>query len=255
MTEMMIKEVGVTQDATLTAMLHAPSREMCGKEAAKRVAMIICPGGGYGMLSDRESDPPAIAFLNMGLQVFVLQYPIKEDAGNKAPLESLARSVQIVRSNSKQWQLTRIKLRSVDSQRGHMLLELWGCTGMIRRSWHVAMQRVWMSCAQMLWCCVIQLSLPVNLHIRVAFDALAEIAKKVLTTGVWNAMLTKTHLPLFCGIPWMIQWYRWKTVSCLLLLYINTASDVNAIFMNRGTMECHLRRERWGAQMNQSTHG
>lgn len=110
MTEMMIKEVGVTQDATLTAMLHTPSREMCGKEATKRVAMIICPGGGYGMLSDRESDPPAIAFLNMGLQVFVLQYPIKEDAGNKAPLESLARSVQIVRSNSKQWQIDPDKI-------------------------------------------------------------------------------------------------------------------------------------------------
>lgn len=110
MIEMMVETIQIMHNATLTALLHTPSSEMREREAIKRAAMIICHGGGYGMLSDRESDPPAIAFLNMGLQVFILRYPIKEEAGNKAPLEALARSVQIVRNNSEQWQIDSKKI-------------------------------------------------------------------------------------------------------------------------------------------------
>lgn len=108
--EMEIKQIDIAQNAILTAMLHTPNREMCGKEATRRAAMIICPGGGYGMVSKRESDPPAISFLNMGLQVFVLRYPIKENAGDKAPLEALARAIQIVRNSSEEWQIDPEKI-------------------------------------------------------------------------------------------------------------------------------------------------
>ena len=40
----------------------------------KRPAVIICPGGAYIDLSDRESEPIALHFLPEGYNVFVLTY-------------------------------------------------------------------------------------------------------------------------------------------------------------------------------------
>ncbi len=66
-----------------------------------RGAVIICPGGGYEMLADREAEPVAAAFADSGWQPFVLRYPIKEESGSapllSGPLKSLGRAVSIVR--------------------------------------------------------------------------------------------------------------------------------------------------------------
>lgn len=40
----------------------------------KRPALVVVPGGGYGMCSKRESEPIAAEFLTRGFQVFVLTY-------------------------------------------------------------------------------------------------------------------------------------------------------------------------------------
>ena len=42
----------------------------------KRPAIIILPGGGYAMCSDREADPVAMAYLKAGYQAFVLRYTV-----------------------------------------------------------------------------------------------------------------------------------------------------------------------------------
>ncbi|MGG5318311.1 alpha/beta hydrolase [Enterococcus sp. AZ072] len=39
-------------------------------------AVIICPGGGYQMISDRESEPIALAFLSHGYHTLVINYPV-----------------------------------------------------------------------------------------------------------------------------------------------------------------------------------
>lgn len=39
-----------------------------------RPALVICPGGGYHWCSPREKDAPALEFLSMGYQVFILDY-------------------------------------------------------------------------------------------------------------------------------------------------------------------------------------
>ena len=38
-----------------------------------RRAVIVCPGGGYGMLSDREAEPIATQFLAAGFATFILR--------------------------------------------------------------------------------------------------------------------------------------------------------------------------------------
>ena len=40
----------------------------------KRPALIVVPGGGYGMVSKREAEPVAFRFLAKGFQVFILNY-------------------------------------------------------------------------------------------------------------------------------------------------------------------------------------
>ena len=42
----------------------------------KRGVIVICPGGGYEMTSDREAEPVAIQFLSMGYHVVVLRYSV-----------------------------------------------------------------------------------------------------------------------------------------------------------------------------------
>lgn len=46
-------------------------------EAHRRPAVVICPGGGYGMTSDREAEPVALKFLEKGFQCFVLRYSVE----------------------------------------------------------------------------------------------------------------------------------------------------------------------------------
>lgn len=42
-----------------------------------RPAILILPGGGYAMTSDREAEPVALQFLAKGFAVFVLRYSVQ----------------------------------------------------------------------------------------------------------------------------------------------------------------------------------
>lgn len=42
----------------------------------KRPVILMCPGGGYEMISDREAEPMAMQFLAMGYHVAVLRYSV-----------------------------------------------------------------------------------------------------------------------------------------------------------------------------------
>ena len=84
-------------DATYTAYL-ADGR-------SRRPAVVICPGGGWTMLSPAEAEPVALFFLNQGYQAFVLNYTIgarPEGALRQATLE-LACAVRDIRSRAKEY--------------------------------------------------------------------------------------------------------------------------------------------------------
>ena len=73
------------------------------KAQGVEVSVVICPGGAYEFCSVREADAPASAFLNMGLQVFILLYSCGEAAGGKQPLTEAAQSVRLVRERADEW--------------------------------------------------------------------------------------------------------------------------------------------------------
>ena len=89
--------------AYVTGYLHDVSEEM--ENHRIRPCMVVCPGGGYEMLSDREKDPPAFAWFAAGYQVFALNYSIKEYAGDLRPLMELSKTVMMIRRRAGEWQI------------------------------------------------------------------------------------------------------------------------------------------------------
>jgi len=65
------------EKAVLTGFIHAQSREL--PNVGARPAVLVFPGGGYMICSDREADPVAIAYLAEGYNSFVLRYSVGLD--------------------------------------------------------------------------------------------------------------------------------------------------------------------------------
>jgi len=68
-----------------------------------RPFVLICPGGGYVMTSDREADPIAFAYLADGFHVGVLRYSVGADAFYPNPNVDLSVALRIVRENAARW--------------------------------------------------------------------------------------------------------------------------------------------------------
>ena len=83
--------------ATLIPICISNTAEL--KQAPRR-AVIVCPGGGYSMLSDREAEPIATQFLAAGFATFILRYSVKEQAADYTPLGEVALAVKYVREHA-----------------------------------------------------------------------------------------------------------------------------------------------------------
>ena len=68
----------------------------------KRPAVIVCPGGGYRMRSDRERESVVMKFLGMGCHGGILDYSVAPDRFPTA-LRELAAAVALFREHSEEW--------------------------------------------------------------------------------------------------------------------------------------------------------
>lgn len=107
--------------ATLTAYIL---NEKCKDAGIKRPAVIICPGGGYVMTSEREAEPVAMHYLAGGCHAFILRYSCAPAVFPTAMLE-LAKAVQIVREHADEWHVDENKIIvSGFSAGGHLAASL-----------------------------------------------------------------------------------------------------------------------------------
>lgn len=93
----------------------------------RRPAMIVCPGGGYLMTSDREGEPVAMHYLNQGYQAFVLRYTSKDKGDSTYPncLYDLAQMISLVRENAEEWNIDPDKIGIIGfSAGGHLCASL-----------------------------------------------------------------------------------------------------------------------------------
>ena len=89
------------KDPNVTLYLPDPMWEM-GWDDRKRPCLVILPGGGYGMVSQREGEPIAFHFLPQGYNVFVVRYSV---APHRFPsqLREVAAVMELIYENAGAW--------------------------------------------------------------------------------------------------------------------------------------------------------
>ena len=90
------------------------------RENRKRPCMVVCPGGGYGMCSQRESEPVALKFLADGYNVFVINYSV---APHRFPcqLREVAAVMELIYKNADAWYCDTEKIAIIGfSAGGHL---------------------------------------------------------------------------------------------------------------------------------------
>ena len=68
----------------------------------KRPSVVICPGGGYEHLSDREAEPIALVFASMGFNAFIVWYRIAPHR-HPGPVQDVAAAVAWVRAHAEEF--------------------------------------------------------------------------------------------------------------------------------------------------------
>lgn len=108
---------------TLTTYIIDSSPSLMNNE---RPMIIICPGGGYNHVSDREGELLAMQFLAAGFHAAVLRYSV-EPAVFPTQLKELAKAVALVRSYAQEWHVIKDKIIIQGSSAGGHLAASYGC--------------------------------------------------------------------------------------------------------------------------------
>ena len=87
----------------------------------KRPAILILPGGGYHMCSDREAEPVAMPYLKAGYHVFILRYSLGANAVWPNSLNDYDQAMALIRANAEEWNIYADKIAVIGfSAGGHL---------------------------------------------------------------------------------------------------------------------------------------
>jgi len=106
-------------DPTLEIYLPYNMSEM-NRQDQKRPCMVVCPGGGYGMCSQRESEAIALNFLPEGFNAFVITYSV---APHRFPTQlcEVAATMELIHKNAEKWNCDTEKIAIIGfSAGGHL---------------------------------------------------------------------------------------------------------------------------------------
>ncbi|MBQ9103544.1 MAG: alpha/beta hydrolase [Clostridia bacterium] len=102
----------------LNAYISHTSNEYCGNRV--RPAMLVIPGGGYQMRSDRENEPVAFKFLAEGYNCFTLEYSLNP-LGYPTQLIEGAMAVAYIKENAEKMHILKDKVCAIGfSAGGHL---------------------------------------------------------------------------------------------------------------------------------------
>ncbi len=118
------------ENVTLTVYLLDASPDMPNTKV--RPAVLVCPGGGYFMCSDREAEPIALAFLAQGYHAFVLRYSLGNKAAFPRPLNDAEEALELIRANAKAWGIDPQKIAACGFSAGGHLAAALGTMGRVR---------------------------------------------------------------------------------------------------------------------------
>ncbi len=110
------KESSLTRDnVTRISKVSVPTLTIYKPAHPNGMSVIICPGGGYGILAfDKEGTKVAEEMNKWGITAFVLKYRLPDDTTNIdrsiAPLMDAQQAVRLVRSKAAEWGLKNDKI-------------------------------------------------------------------------------------------------------------------------------------------------
>lgn len=117
-----IREKGSLDYARLITYIWEDSPEIPVKS---RPIVLICPGGGYEMTSDREAEAVALRIMTCGIHAVVLRYSCAP-AEYPTALCELARAVAILREHAQEWHIQADKLSVMGFSAGGHLAASYG---------------------------------------------------------------------------------------------------------------------------------
>lgn len=117
-----IRTEGSTDMARLSVYLISHSEEINIRE---RPLIIICPGGGYSWVSEREGEMLALQWLAYGYHAAVLYYSVEPAVYPTALLE-LAVAVKMMKENARDWHIDADKILIEGSSAGGHLAASYG---------------------------------------------------------------------------------------------------------------------------------
>lgn len=116
------------RNVTLTSYINDLSPEL--QKLNKRPAILVLPGGGYHICSDREAEPIALSYLAEGYNAFVLRYSLKENSFNNNPLDDACKAMAYIRENAEKFNIFPDKVAAVGfSAGGHLCALLSNAEG------------------------------------------------------------------------------------------------------------------------------
>ena len=106
-------------DPTLTLYLPDNMAEM-NREEEKHPCLLICPGGAYRRVSQREGEPIALHFLPQGYNVFILWYSTSPNCF-PTQLREVAAAMELIYENAEDWHCDTEKIAIMGfSAGGHL---------------------------------------------------------------------------------------------------------------------------------------
>ena len=124
-----IEAPGYEQKASLTIFALGNYREM-GLDR-KRPLVLVCPGGAYAFLSEKEGEPLAVRFLSMGYHAALLSYTVNSEGKNPkgcypVALLQLANSVKYIKEHAEEYGVDPDKIIIQGSSAGGHLAGSFG---------------------------------------------------------------------------------------------------------------------------------
>lgn len=117
-----IRTKGSGDQAYITTYFIEPSPEI---PYGKRPCVVLCPGGGYEFLSDREAEPVALRFLAQGIHVVILRYSVAPSVFPTALLE-LGLAMKYVRSVARDYEIDTDRIVTMGFSAGGHLVASYG---------------------------------------------------------------------------------------------------------------------------------
>ena len=107
------------RNVRLTAILQKLGGEFGAIQ--KRPAVVILPGGGYSMCSDREAEVVAYPYMEVGYHAFVLRYSVGEHKTWPNPLADFEQTMELLEEKAEEWHILTEKIAVIGfSAGGHL---------------------------------------------------------------------------------------------------------------------------------------